>query len=321
MAGHSAAFDVVGLESPVLDFVVRVDHLPQSNERQRILERVWQGGGKISTGLVAAARMGAVCTILGTVGDDWCAGQVVRELEAAGVETGGLLVRPGIATSMSVILSDRETGGRSILYARDERLNLQPAELDVSRVQCARYFYMSHFEPVNLYAAGIARRCGAKVLMDADNLRPGETVFEHLGLVDYFIASSEMYGHLFGEKPGLHGEAGQRLAKRLEQMQRQNRGLVMFTLGEAGLAGCDEAGCFALPAYPVAVVDTTGAGDVFHGAFLAALVRGLEHRDAARCASAAAAISCTAIGGRTGIPDHEAVCAFMARHPALTPVW
>lgn len=168
MNGHPVVFDLVGLESPVMDFVVRVDHLPQSDERQRVLESLWQGGGKISTGLVAAARLGAVCAILGTVGDDWYADQVRREFTTAGIESDGLLVRRGTATSMSLILSDRATGGRNILYTRDDRLNMQPEELEISWIRRARYFYMSHFEPVNLHAAKIARQCGAKVLMDAD---------------------------------------------------------------------------------------------------------------------------------------------------------
>lgn len=105
------------------------------------------------------------------------------------------------------------------------------------------------------------------------------------------------------------------------RMQSQNHGLVMFTMGKEGLAACDEVGCFALPAYAVDVVDTTGAGDVFHGAFLAALVRKMDNRAAARYASAAAAISCTSVGGRTGIPDHTAVCRFMACRPAPSPIW
>ena len=122
---------------------------------------------------------------------------------------------------------------------------------------------------------------------------------------DYLIASEFVYTHLFGQSHDWEAN--------LKQMQKMSRpgAVVIVTLGEKGLVGLDENGFFQLPAYSVPVVDTTGAGDVFHGAFLAGLLNEMDVREACRYASAAAAIKCTRIGGRAGIPDQKTCLRFM----------
>ncbi|HHX36354.1 MAG TPA: hypothetical protein GX717_00055 [Clostridiaceae bacterium] len=299
-------YDVIGLESPVMDCVVRLSHLPRSNMRQPIKDITWQGGGKVSTGLVATTRLGGTAAIIGTIGDDRNGAAVCNEFRHLGIDPQYLLVREGTHTSMSVILSDEETGGRSILFDRDPRLDMDEDELDTSIIEQGKYLFLSHFQPVHVKALRHAKQNGIITLMDSDNLRTNEEVWPYLHLVDYYIASEELYETLFNEPA-----EGERLQQHCLEMQRINQGVVIFTLGSRGLVGADAAGYFTLPAFPVEVVDTTGAGDVFHGAYLAALLKGADARSAARYASGAAAFKCTCLGGRAGIPDEAALTQFI----------
>ncbi|MGI6077657.1 MAG: carbohydrate kinase family protein [Fastidiosipilaceae bacterium] len=312
-------YDVIGLESPVMDCVLRLANLPRSNTRQQIKDITWQGGGKVSTGLAATTRLGGKTAIIGTIGDDRNGRAVCNEFRHLGIDPSFLLVREQTHTSMSVILSDEETGGRSILFDRDQRLDMTVEELDTDVIDQADYLFVSHFEPVHIKALTYAKEHGIKTFMDSDNLRQGEEVFPYLHLVDYYIASEELYESLYNEPP-----AGTSLRSRCLEMQQINRGVVIFTLGSRGLAGADENGYFTMPAFDVEVVDTTGAGDVFHGAYLAALLKNYDPREAARYASAAAAIKCTCIGGRAGIPDEATLEHFLNSgiiDPSIQEYW
>lgn len=299
-------YDIVGLESPVIDCVLKLDHRPRPNERQPVLDSTWQGGGKVSTGLVAAARLGARTAIVGTIGDDLYGKAVCAEFRREGIDCDRLLIRPNTQTSMSVILSDEETRGRNILFTRDVRLNMTAEEFDPSIIDDCDYFYFAHFDPAMLKGARYAAKHGVTVFMDSDNLREGEEVLPNLHLTDYYIASEELYHHLFGVPSDESA-----IRETCIRLQQVNHGVVIFTFGAKGLIGADSEGVFKIPAYEVEVVDTTGAGDVFHGAYLAALVRGKDGREAAAYASAAAAVKCTCIGGRAGIPDARQLDAFI----------
>jgi len=187
-------YDVVGIENPIMDFAMQVDRLPTPDGGCRLNGYTWQGGNKVSTGLIAAARLGAKCLHIGRVGDDVFGRAVYADIKRHGVETSRMEVVPGAATTLAVILSDMETRGRSIM-AKGGTVPGIAEDIDLGPVGDTRFLFIASLGGVNLRAARLAREAGAKVLMDADGPRDG--MMDDIGLVDVFVASQFVYDHLF----------------------------------------------------------------------------------------------------------------------------
>ncbi|MCL2463406.1 MAG: PfkB family carbohydrate kinase [Defluviitaleaceae bacterium] len=293
-------FDIVGIDMPCLDLNVSVDVFPKPNHGSRVRQNTWQGGGKVATGLAAAARLDAQCAIIGAVGDDLYGRFCAKDLERHGVAIESLDITPSAATGFSVVLSDLKTGGRSILYRPGGAKMPTLDDRCRAMIHRAKCLMLASPGGINREAAELARSGGAQVMMDADDT--SQTMFDFLPMTDVFIASEYFYNTRYGD-----GE----YEAHLRELVNMGPQVAIFTLGEKGCAGLGPGGYFRLPAFPVDVVDTVGAGDVYHGAFAAALVRGMGAPDAARYASAVAAIKCTRIGGRAGIPNRAVVDRFL----------
>lgn len=293
-------YDVVGIDMPCVDFAVNVDHFPEPNGGERIRELSWQGGGKVATGMVAAARLGAKGAMLGAVGTDSYGTFCDKDFIRHGIDTSHLLKREGKTTGMSVVLSNRETMGRAIIYNVGTAERMTREELPVDYLQNARYLHLAMLDDVTVEAARIARQAGVKIFLDADMY--SEELEEFIPMVDVFVASEFVYSAMFDD---------QNYEANCRKMMERGPQIVVFTFGEKGCVGLSEEGYFELPAYHVEVVDTVGAGDVYHGAFVAGLLKGWPVKKIAQFASAVSAIKCTRIGGRAGIPDMETVERFM----------
>ena len=312
-------FDIVGIESPCMDFAVNLNRLPEPNKGSRLNDYTWQGGGKISTGMIAAARLGARCMQIGTLGDDLFGRSFYRDFIRHGVDVSRMEILEG-TTSLSVVLSDRETKGRSIMY-KSGTVPRVGDDIDIEPVLTAKYFFLAHLGGVNLRAAKAARENGVKVFMDADHPHAG--MMENIGLVDAFVASEFVLNDLFPSKTGApvdevsgSGASPEEPADgyykaACETIRAMGPDVVVFTLGSKGCAGMDGNGFFKLDTYDVEVVDTLGAGDVYHGAFLAGLLRGWDAKKTADFSNAVSSIKVTRAGGRAGIPDFDTVIRFM----------
>ena len=292
-------FDIIGIESPCMDFALLVDQLPRPNLGADLYDYSWQGGGKISTGMIAAARLGAKCALMGIIGDDIFGDSCVADFARHGVITDYLHIQRG-TTSLSVVISDAQTSGRSIIHKKGTSSELTEDVVDFSLIPKAKYFFLSKFTPLNIKACEVARQNGVQVFMDADSYTEG--MEQYISLVDIFVASEFVYDALFADD---NYEAN---CKRTMDMGPH---IVIYTFGEKGCVGIDKDGYFHLPAFSVPVVDTLGAGDVFHGGFLAGLLQGWPTKEVARFASAVAALKCTSPGGRSGIPDMPTVQHFL----------
>ena len=293
-------FDILGIDlMPCVDLNVNVDSLPKPNEGSKMNKMTWQGGGKVSTGMVAAARLGAKCALAGTVGDDIFGRFCVKDFERHGIDISNLHIHKG-KTSVSVVMSDLETRGRSIMNMPTTVPRIRFEEIDPSIIQSAKYLFFARVNETIVKAVDAARNAGVKVFIDADSY--SDDIQSLIPKIDYFIGSEFYYRHLF------ENDNFKRNCRELAEMGPQ---VVVFTLGNKGCVGLGPDGFFSVPTYPVTVVDTVGAGDVFHGAFLAALVAGWRPRDAADFANAVSSIKCTRIGGRAGIPDMKTVLRFM----------
>ncbi len=306
--------DVVGLGIATQDILAVTSRLPHSNDCFPIPSVQMQGGGPVATALVTLARLGASCSYLGAFAPDATGTMIRTELQGYGVDISHCPLRTEGSSSSSVILVEQESGNRSILYQTSTAAELAPDEIKMELIASARALHLDGFFPkAALKAAQIARANRVKVSLDGG---AGESMWKSmedlLPLVDILIVARKFASQVTGQDDPLN--SGMLLLEKYHSQQ------VIITDGENGSWYWDAQSHFYQPAFMVDVVDTTGAGDAFHGAYLFAC---LQPRWKApfrlKFASAVAALKCTKIGGRKGIPTLEEATAFISRTRTLHP--
>ena len=285
------AVDLVGVGINSLDTLIRLPSFPAADSKVQILETQTLPGGQVATVTVACRRWGLRTQYIGKIGDD-SAGMLQRkEFEREGV-AAHLVTVAACASQAAYILVDRATSERTILWQRDARLDLQPAELRPELITQARMLHVDgHPSAPAALAAQWARSAHMIVTADLDNLYPGVELL--LESVDYLFSSAEFprrltgIDDLFVSLPSIRKRFGCKVAG--------------ATLGSRGALAWDGDSFVYVPAFRVQAVDTTGAGDLFHAGFDYALLTGEELVPAIEFGSAAAALNCTAYGARGGI--------------------
>lgn len=269
-------------------------------------DHLMQGGGLAATAAVAMARLGARVEMWSRVGDDPQGRFILEQFRAEGVDTSQVRVCPGGRSPACAVTVDRRDGERYFTYFPGRDLDPSAEGLDLARVERAKGVLVDCTWPeAQLAAARRARECGVPVCADVGGV--GERIRELLRLVDYPVYSQEC-----ARRYGGTASVGRALRKLAELGGR----VPMVTLGAKGCAWLEEGVVRRLPAFKVPVVDTTGCGDVFHGAFTFGLARGWDVARTARFASAVAALKCRALGGRTGIPTLAETVAFLEERGA-----
>ena len=296
------AHDVAGLGCACLDFLGIVPHLPDQDDQVWMSDSTQQGGGMVSTALVTLSRLGVSTAFTGKVGDDMAGRVVKEELDQFGVDSAHLIMEPGASTPVSMILVDESTGQRTIM-AGGSAVDMSTLEVPAEMIASARVLHLDNTNrQAALAAARIARDSDVPVVLDADTVSPPDDLGELLGMTDYLIASRVFSDEWTGMTDPT--EAAKALA-------RYGSSVTVVTLGEEGSYTLAGDRTFHTPAFPVEVVDTTGAGDVYHGAFIFGLLKEWRPEKTAEFASAVAALSCTRLGGRAGIPDLQSALDFL----------
>lgn len=299
--------DVVGLGCACLDFLGIVPHLPDQDDQVWMSDSTQQGGGMVSTALVTLSRLGVSTAFAGKVGDDMAGRAVKEEFDLYGVDSTHFIVETGATTPVSMILVDESTGQRTIM-AGGTTVELSPSEVPAGMIADAKYLHLDTTgRQAALAAAEIARDAGVPVVLDADSLSRPQDIEDLLRATDYLIAS-----RVFAE--ALTGLADP--AESAKSLSDYGSSVTGVTLGEEGSYTLAGDRSFHTPAFPVEVVDTTGAGDVFHGAYTFGLLQEWSLEKTAIFSSAVAALSCTRLGGRTGIPDLRSVLGFLRERGA-----
>jgi sugar/nucleoside kinase (ribokinase family) len=297
MSSQTAAADVVGIGQNATDTLIELPRFPEFNSEMPFRSAHVLPGGQVATAVIACQQWGLKTRYIGKVGDDAAGELQRRELVRAGVESH-LIVVPDCASQSAYILVDERTGERTILYNRDERLGLTPQDLREDWVRSARLVHVDGHNAVPGAVAGKwARESGAVVTADLDHVYPG--IDELLQVVDYPVTSRS-----FPEQ--WTGEADLFQAIRKIHQRYQNR-MVCATLGQDGAVAWDGLRFWYAPAYRVPAVDTTGAGDVFHGAFAYGMLQGWPMDRLLEFCSAAAGLNCTALGARGGIKSIDEI--------------
>jgi sulfofructose kinase len=297
-------FDVVGVGLNATDTLLIVPHFPAYAGKVPFEEEHLSPGGQVASAMVACARLGLRTKYIGAVGDDLRGRIQIDSLQGTGINLDHLLVRQGCPNQTAYIVIDRSTGERTVLWRRDDSLKVRPEEITVEMIADSRMLHIDgHDTPAVARAAEIARSRGIPVTVDVDTLYHG---FDKvLPNVDYLISSSEFPAGFTGETDPF---------KALEMIQREYKMRVAgMTLGAHGALALENGTFHYAPAFVVNCVDTTGAGDVFHGGFCYAVLQGMATRDALDFSNAMAALNCTALGARGGIRGLDDVRALMAR--------
>lgn len=286
---------VTGIGQCCWDYLGVVDAYPEADSKVEMQDWQEQGGGPVATALVALARLGVSCRFFGIVGDDDQGKMIRQSFIDEDVDVNGLITRIQASSQLAFIAVERESGRRTIFWKRPSGEPLRPDELSGHFLDGADFLLLDGLMgEVSLYAAQEARARRIPVMVDAGRIRPG--MLELARNCDYVVASGQ-----FARDISPCWETS--LQDFMKQLESLGLSMVTVTLGERGSITFNHGEIIRIPAIPVKAVDTTGAGDVFHGGYIYGLMQGWDICETVRFASAMAALKCTRIGGRAGIPD------------------
>jgi sugar/nucleoside kinase (ribokinase family) len=293
----SANGSAVFVGAATLDAIALMDRFPAPDERMVAETLTYAGGGPAATAAVAAARLGVPSAFVGTVGDDDEGRRIVADLEAEGVDISNISIATGQVSGASVIIVDRSRGTRAICNRPGP-----PPVPSSSAVMSAEWLHVDHvgWGPVDTLLENMASY-RPKLAVDAGNPIPGFTA-----------TRVELYAPTVEALRLVHGELD--IDSLLDAALAAGARAVVATDGPRGSYAATALGdrCH-VPGVSAEVVSTLGAGDVFHGALVAAQVRGFPLRQSLAYANVAAALSCRGLDGRSAIPHHDEVMALLDR--------
>ncbi len=290
----SPVCDVLGVGANSVDFVNLLPGYPRPHgtlAKMRIRRQETSCGGQMATALSTCASFGLRAKYIGVSGTDENGKRVRRALAERDIDMTDAVIRDA-PNQFAVILVDENSGERIVLWDRDERLSLRPRELPLELVASSRLVHVDDVDQeAAIRAASAARAHGLPVTSDLDRLT--DRTEELLTAVTIPILAEHV-------PPALTGHDDQERA--LRALRRTHDGVLIVTLGPGGVMALDGDRLVHVPAFAVPVIDTTGAGDVFRGAFIYGWLHEWPLDRTLRFANAAAAVSCTRLGALNGVP-------------------
>jgi sugar/nucleoside kinase (ribokinase family) len=296
-------YDAVALGLNAVDHLVVVPHYPEFNTKIAFITHKLAPGGQCASAMVALSRLGLRTRYIGAIGNDDIGQFQLKSITDEGVDAGGVRVVEGAESQTAVIIIDRESGERTILWHRDDKLLIPADEVDPAAVTSGRVLLLDcHNVEASIAAARYAREAGVPVVIDIDNIYPGaERLFS---MVDFLISSSSFPERLTGEKD---------LRVALKKIHEQTGSFfVAATQGVEGVLAYFKGQFIHSPAFKVECRDTTGAGDAFHAGFIYGLLCGHSVEETLRVANAVAALKCRALGCRTALPTRDELNSFLS---------
>jgi ribokinase len=294
---------VLGVGSVAVDDLVYVSRYPEPETKTRVLEIQRQGGGLTATALVTASRLGAKTACCAVLGDNDLSRFTVQELEREGVDCSPIIHRAGAQPYYAIVIVERAAGQRTILYSAAGVTFPSAEELRAEWIaDCRALFVDSYAGQAALRAVQLAHAHNVPVIADIEG-EPNAITLELVRQVDHLIVGIQYARQVTNASEP---------ADIVRALSSPARACCVVTAGERGCWYAERDGPVRhFPAFAVRVVDTTGCGDVFHGAYAAIIARGGSVERAVQVATAAAGLKATQPGGRAGIPDGETVKRFL----------
>lgn len=299
-------FDVVGFGLNAVDHLCFVSEFPAPGAKPRVSRFMRTPGGQAASAMVFCSRMGLRSKYVGKVGGDEIGRFSFESIESEGVDVSDVATVPGVTNQLAMIVVDERDGERTILWHRPAELQTRPEELTTEKVAKGRVLLIDgHDTAAAARAADIAHENGALVVLDAESVKEGTE--EVVARTDVLLAAREFPRRFTGEP---------NLDRAFDLLRSSGPRVVGMTLGFLGslVMGVDGS-VVSCAGYDVDVVDTTGAGDTFHGAFLYGLLARWSAERILAFSNASAALCCAAPGARGGPTSLGNVFELMERGP------
>jgi len=295
-----------------VDLILEMARIPQPDEKVLASFSGMQAGGLVANTACASSRLGLSSAWAGVVGDDEGGRLVLSEFKRFGVDASLVQILPGARSDFCVIMLD-SSRERTILVVETTRGMPELDQTLFDRLSKARLVYLTpQKEATFSVIESVVHAGGGQVAIDVE---AGNAL--SLAELDYCILHSDI---IFTNRSALRRIAGdQRLEVGAAKCLDKGASLVVATLGAAGAAAFSRAESCFRPGYAVSIVDTTGAGDSFHAAFLFGMLSGLKLDETLIFSNAAAALSVQKLGARPGLPSCDEVRLFLASDPQVTP--
>jgi ribokinase len=293
---------IVGIGACVFDTLYNIPNYPTEDTKMRATASKTAGGGPVATGLVAASKLGEQTAYIGVLSNDNGGKFLKEDFEKYGVETNLTEIKSGYRSFASVLWLSAHTATRTCVFDKGDLPPLELSEVQKNAIKNAEILMVDGNEMgAAVEAAKIAKANGTKVLYDCGGLYDG--VEKLLTLTDIMIPSEEFaLGHTGAENV-------EQAAKKL--YETYNPEVVVITQGKNGGVLFNGENFVKYPIYPANVVDSNGSGDVFHGAFAAAIIKGYDYTKCCHFSSAVSALKCTGVGARESVPSFETTIKFL----------
>ena len=299
------AVDVVAVGENSVDLVAVTEGHPQANAKYPLINYLELPGGEAASAAVGLSRLGWRAKYIGKVGDDRFGVMIRERLASEGVDVSEIIIVEDTTSRMAVILVDRETGDRTVLWRRADQLSLEPGDVEDQTLAAARVLLLGS-DDVNAMTS-VARRArerGARTVGDLEHVHTGTASL--LRELDVVIMASTFPAAFTGEPdPG---------AALRQVAAISGASLVCVTLGGEGCLALAAGEELRVPAFDIDIVDTTGAGDMFRAGFIARWLREPNEPDVTellRYANAVAALNCRETGAQTAAPRADEVEALL----------
>ena len=298
---------VIGVGHSCVDRLCTIENYPREDDSTHILSIAVQGGGAVATALVAAAKLGIEAEYIGNTGNDSVSDEMLSMLSADGVDTTHVVRRSDAYGLESFVMINPETGTRTKFPVRDFNPAIEWTDELKAEISRADVLHLDGTNYENaLNASKIAKEANVLVSLDGCSMQAEMDKNRKLAsMADFLIMNS---------KYPLRVTGLDNYENALLEISKWGPRIVICTLGDRGSLAVIDGKVVHFPAYKVNVVDTTGAGDVFHGAFIAGYLDGMDLVENIEFASAVSALKCQKLGGRAGIPTKEE--ALMKMHSA-----
>ena len=293
---------IVGIGACVMDTLYNVPTFPKEDTKLRATGSKPAGGGPVATGLVAAQKLGEQTAYIGVLSDDNGGVFLKKDFEKYGVDTSLIKTEVGYRSFTSVIWLAADSTSRTCVFDKGNLPALSLSDDQKAAIKNATLLMVDGNElDAAVEAAKFARENGTKVLYDCGGLYEGvERLLAH---TDIMIPSEEFaLGHT-GK------DTAEDAAKAL--FEKYSPEVVVITQGKRGGIIYNGKEVVSYPIYPAVVVDSNGSGDVFHGAFAAAVVKGYDYEKCCHFSSAVSGLKCTGVGARESVPDFDTVKVYM----------